>query len=76
MTGPLIGSALYELFGFEFTFYVYGAAEILLGIVVWFKVKNNPLLQQNTEVEENLNVCGSVMEEVSREVSSATNDEA
>ena len=45
MTGPLIGSALYELFGFELTFYIYGAAEILLGLVVWFKVKRSPLMQ-------------------------------
>ena len=25
MVGPLIGSVLYKLFGYEYTFYVYGA---------------------------------------------------
>ena len=25
MIGPLIGSVLYKLFGYEYTFYVYGA---------------------------------------------------
>ena len=45
MTGPLIGSILYKFFGFEITFYIYGAFEILLGTVIWFKIKNSPIMK-------------------------------
>ena len=76
MTGPLIGSALYELLGFEYTFYVYGAAEILLGIVVWFKVRNSPLMQESDRQRESLVNRTSVIDEVSRESNIAIQAEA
>ena len=51
MTGPLLGSALYSVLGFELTFYVYGGLEILLALVVRYKIKNS----QNTTEESNQN---------------------
>ena len=36
ITGPLIGSILFSIFGFKWTFFVYGGAEVLLAIVVKF----------------------------------------
>ena len=43
MTGPLLGSALYSVLGFELMFYVYGGLEFLLSLVVWHKIKNSPV---------------------------------
>ena len=42
MTGPLLGSALYSVLGFELMFYVYGGLEFLLALVVWHRIKNSP----------------------------------
>ena len=46
MTGPLIGSVLYKFFGYELTFYVYGAGQLILGVYIWYMVKHSPLMMQ------------------------------
>ena len=35
MTGPVIGSTLFQILGYEYMFYVYGGLEIILAVVVW-----------------------------------------
>ena len=54
MTGPILGSALYSVLGFELMFYVYGAAEIVLALVVRHMIKNSPVTATETDKNEDL----------------------
>ena len=38
ITGPILGSALFSLFGFKYAFIVYGSVEVLLSILVRLKL--------------------------------------
>ena len=54
MTGPLLGSALYSVLGFELMFYVYGGLEFLLALVVRHKIKNSPTSNEQLSKSEDL----------------------
>ena len=54
MTGPLLGSALYSVLSFELMFYLYGGLEILLALVVRYKVKNSPIPTEESNQKEDL----------------------
>ena len=42
MTGPILGSTLYSIFGFQKMFYVYGGLELLFALFLRHKIKNSP----------------------------------
>ena len=42
MAGPIIGSALYAVLGYEKMFYVYGGAEVVFALVIRFGVPAPP----------------------------------
>ena len=42
VTGPIIGSALYSLFGFSWTFYTYGGFKVVFAIVMRLLLPDRP----------------------------------
>ena len=49
--GPVIGSALYSFLGFRYTFFVYGALEIILGIYIRINLPERKI-HQSKQVDE------------------------
>ena len=45
ITGPTIGSALYSLMGFKWTFFVYGGLEVLLATIIKFNLPERTVHQ-------------------------------
>ena len=45
ITGPTIGSALYSLMGFKWTFFVYGGLEVLLATIIKFNFPERKIFQ-------------------------------
>jgi MFS family permease len=54
IVGPILGSALYSMFGFSKTFEYYGSFLILLGILVEFNFPDSTLTGVNSEINESL----------------------
>ena len=52
MTGPIIGSALFALLGYEKMFYVYGGLEMLLAIVMWNRILTYDQSTKQRDLEE------------------------
>ena len=52
MAGPIIGSALYAVLGYEKMFYVYGGAEVVFALVIRFGVPAPPEVEDEPGVHE------------------------
>ena len=52
MTGPIIGSAMFEVLGYERMFYVYGGAVVVFALFLRYSVPEIVLQQQIEDLEE------------------------
>ena len=51
IVGPIIGSSLYTFLGFKHTFFVYGAFELLLAIIIRINVPDRKVTEVKNESE-------------------------
>ena len=43
MSGPVIGSTLYNFFGFKYMFFVYGGSEVILGVIIRISIPRSEI---------------------------------